>query len=323
MSDNGVKLSIDEQIADFENKNVKFDIYSKEDAKKFLRYNSYFFKLKSYAHNYEKYRKVDMQNMYVNLDFAYLVELSSLDMYLRRIIMGMCLDLEHVLKTRLIYDITNNPKEDGYDIIKRYVDGHYDILVSMYSNIDNSANSELIKKIKEDEDNIPAWKFVEVLSFGRFIELYELYYGTHGGKSYSNLLGSIKFLRNAAAHNTCLLNTMRRPYSIKVKKSMEIMNALAESKKFTTSYKTKMQNPVVHDLVVLLFVYFDILNTSANRSMRDKGIEDLDRLFFEIMPRHKEYFEKNNVLVENYNFICQVITFLKNKRNKQILKNCS
>ena len=36
----------------------------------------------------------------------------------------------------------------------------------------------------------------------------------------------------------------------------EIMNALAESKKFTTSYKTKMQNPVIHDLVVLLFVYF-------------------------------------------------------------------
>lgn len=91
-------------------------------------------------------------------------------------------------------------------------------------------------------------------------------------------------------------------------------------KKFTTSYKTKMQNPVIHDFLVLLFVYFDILNTSANRSMRDKGIDDLDRLFFEIMPRHKEYFEKNNVLIENYKFICQVITFLKNKRNKQILK---
>lgn len=320
MSDTAVKLSIDEQIADFERKNVKFNIYSSEDAKKYLKYNSYYFKLKSYAHNYEKYQKVDMRNMYVNLDFAYLVELSSLDMHFRRLIIGMCLDLEHVLKTRLIYDITNNPNEDGYGIIRKYVDGRYDILSSMYSNIDNSANSELIKKIKENEDNIPAWKFVEVLSFGRFIELYELYYDTYGGKSYANLLGSIKFLRNAAAHNTCLLNTVRRPYSITVKKSMEIMNALADSKKFTTSYKTKMQNPVIHDFVVLLFVYFDILNTGANRSMRDQGIEDLDELFFRVMPRHKEYFIKNNVLIDNYNFICQVITYLKNRRNRPILR---
>ena len=320
MSDTAVKLSIDEQIADFERKNVKFNIYSSEDAKKYLKYNSYYFKLKSYAHNYEKYQKVDMRNMYVNLDFAYLVELSSLDMHFRRLIIGMCLDLEHVLKTRLIYDITNNPNEDGYRIISNYVDGHYEILSSMYSNIDNSANSELIKKIRENEDNIPAWKFVEVLSFGRFIELYELYYDTYGGKSYANLLGSIKFLRNAAAHNTCLLNTVRRPYSITVKKSMEIMNALADSKKFTTSYKTKMQNPVIHDFVVLLFVYFDILNTGANRSMRDQGIEDLDELFFRVMPRHKEYFVKNNVLIDNYNFICQVITYLKNRRNRPILR---
>ena len=320
MSDTAVKLSIDEQIADFERKNVKFNIYSSEDAKKYLKYNSYYFKLKSYAHNYEKYQKVDMRNMYVNLDFAYLVELSSLDMHFRRLIIGMCLDLEHVLKTRLIYDITNNPNEDGYRIISNYVDGHYEILSSMYSNIDNSANSELIKKIKENEDNIPAWKFVEVLSFGRFIELYELYYDTYGGKSYANLLGSIKFLRNAAAHNTCLLNTVRRPYSITVKKSMEIMNALADSKKFTTSYKTKMQNPVIHDFVVLLFVYFDILNTGANRSMRDQGIEDLDELFFRVMPRHKEYFIKNNVLIDNYSFICQVITYLKNRRNRPILR---
>ena len=98
------------------------------------------------------------------------------------------------------------------------------------------------------------------------------------------------------------------------------MNALADSKKFTTSYKTKMQNPVIHDFVVLLFVYFDILNTGANRSMRDQGVEDLDELFFRVMPRHKEYFVKNNVLIDNYNFICQVITYLKNRRNRPILR---
>lgn len=114
MQDNNKrKLSIEEQIADFKEKNIKFELYPEEEAKKFLKYNNYFFKLKSYAHNYSKYSKVELRHKYVNLDFAYLVELSTLDMYFRRVIVGLCLDIEHVLKTRLMYDITKNDDEDG------------------------------------------------------------------------------------------------------------------------------------------------------------------------------------------------------------------
>ena len=39
-------------------------------------------------------------------------------MYLRRLIVGLCLDIEHLLKTRLMRDITNNDLEDGYEIVK-------------------------------------------------------------------------------------------------------------------------------------------------------------------------------------------------------------
>lgn len=314
------KLSIEEQIADLKEKNIKFDIYSEEEAKKFLRYNNYFFKLKSYAHNYDKYSKVELNHKYLNLDFAYLVELSTLDMYLRRLIVGLCLDIEHVLKTRLMYDITKNEEEDGYNIVRKYVEYDYRVLEGIYKNIGNSATTELIKKFHEDEDKIPVWSFIETLSIGRFIELYQYYYGTYGGASYSSYLGSIKFLRNAAAHNTCLLNSLRRPYEIKINKNKDIMDRLDKSKKFTTSYKTKMENPVIHDFVVLLFVYYDILNTNANRSMREKGMNEVKKLFFETMLRRKEYFLKNDVLVEDYKFVCQVIKYLENQRNNAVLK---
>lgn len=318
---NKKKLTIEEQIEDFKEKNVKFELYSEEDAKKFLKYNNYYFKLKSYAHNYCKYSKVEWNHKYINLDFAYLVELSVLDMHFRRLIVGMCLDIEHMLKTRLMNDITFNEKEDGYNIVRKYVESDYTVLANLYKNIDNSATSELIQKFHEDDQNIPVWSFIETLSFGRFIELYNYYYGIYGGASYSSFLGSIKFLRNAAAHNTCLLNSMRRPYGIKINKNKHIMDCLDKSKKFTTSFKTKMENPVIHDFVVLLFVYCDVLNTSANRSMREKGMEEVRKLFFETMLRKQEYFKKNDVLVENYKFICQVINYLENCRNKQILKN--
>lgn len=155
------KLSIEEQIADLKEKNIKFDIYSEEEAKKFLRYNNYFFKLKSYAHNYDKYSKVELNHKYLNLDFAYLVELSTLDMYLRRVIVGLYLDIEHVLKTRLMYDITKNEEEDGYNIVRKYVEYDYRVLEGIYKNIGNSATTELIKKFHEDEDKIPVWSFIE------------------------------------------------------------------------------------------------------------------------------------------------------------------
>ena len=112
------KLTIDEQIEDLKKKGVTFEIMSEEEAKKFLRYNNYYFKLKSYAKNYPINPK---NGKYVNLEFAYLVELSKLDMYLRKIILGMCLDVEHILKTRMLYDLSRNEKEDGYNIVKKYL----------------------------------------------------------------------------------------------------------------------------------------------------------------------------------------------------------
>ena len=81
-----------------------------------------------------------------------------------------------------------------------------------------------------------------------------------------------------------------------------------------------MENPVSLDLVVLLFVYWDILNTNDNRNMRSKGFADLKDLFFNKMKRNEDFFMKNDVLVEDYKFICQVIEYLENCRNKQVLK---
>lgn len=60
------KLTIDEQIEDLKKKGVTFEIMSEEEAKKFLRYNNYYFKLKSYAKNYPINPK---NGKYVNCNF--------------------------------------------------------------------------------------------------------------------------------------------------------------------------------------------------------------------------------------------------------------
>lgn len=89
------KFSVQEQIENLKCKNIKFNVVNEDDAILYLSYNTYYFKLKSFAKSFE-YNETKKQ--YINLDFAYLVELSKLDMYLREYIIKISLDTEHFLK---------------------------------------------------------------------------------------------------------------------------------------------------------------------------------------------------------------------------------
>ena len=307
------KLTIDEQIADLNEKGIGFKIMNEEAAKKFLRYNNYYFKLKSYASNYPVN---PTDNKYVNLEFAYLVELSKIDMYFRKIILGMCLDVEHVLKTRMLYDISCNEKEDGYNIVKKYFWAYSSAKMEIIQKA-NSYNftSNLAEKHADDEE-YPVWQVVELLSFGKFVELYTLYYQEYNSPNYSDYLQSVKFLRNAAAHSNCLLSSIMRPKGEKkFKKTNQLTNALAKAKKEISEHaRVKyMSYPAFHDFVALLFVYNDLLKESANRNMRDRTMNELYQFFCSSDGRvlmHRDYFAKNQVITEAYKFISNVIQYI-------------
>lgn len=312
------KLTIDEQIENLKEKGVVFNIVDEEEAKKFLRYNNYFFKLKSYANNYPLNPK---NGKYVNLEFAYLVELSKIDMYFRKIILNMCLDIEHVLKTRMLYDISCNEKEDGYNIVKKYFWAYPNSKMEIIRKA-NSYNftSNLADKHAEDEE-YSVWNLVELLSFGQFVELYTLYYQEYKSPNYSDYLQSIKFLRNAAAHSNCLLSSIMKPKGEKkFQKTHQLTNALAKAKKDISEHARNkyMSYPVFHDFVALLFVYNDILKVAANRKMRDKSMQDLIHFFCEDEGRvllHRDYFTKNQVITEAYKFIASVIRYIQKQNS--------
>ena len=70
------KLTIEEQINYMRDKSgIKFNIINEEDARVFLGNNTYYFKLKSYAKNYDKHIIGEKNGKYINLEFSYLVEL--------------------------------------------------------------------------------------------------------------------------------------------------------------------------------------------------------------------------------------------------------
>lgn len=313
---NRKKLTIAEQISNMRKKGITFNYIEEKDVSHFLKYNNYYFKLKSYGKNYDKYNSTEKKGQYINLDFSYLQELSTLDMYLRKTIIAMALDIEHALKTQLLYDLSTNDAEDGYSIVNNYLSADYNRVKSLHDKIGKSAATDLIQKRQNNDDCYALWEIVEVISFGEFIDLYQLYYSLYPSKNndFSSYLWSIKFLRNAAAHNNCLLNSLKAPYGITIHKTKDILFEISKIKTISPKSRERwMANPVIHDFVILVYVYLRLIKSQG---IKQTGINRLHWLFDERMLKHKEYFQKNNTIKESYTFVVKIVNYFCNKYRK-------
>jgi hypothetical protein len=323
------KLTIEEQIIHMKDeKGILFSIMSEEDAKIFLQSHTYYFKIKAYAKNYEKYNKGPKAGKYVNLEFAYLKELSTIDMHLRNIIMLITTGVEHYLKTRLLEHFSNNTEENGYDIINAFFSAYPHVETEISRKCENSACSDLVLKY---QDKWAIWNVVEVIPFGDFVNLYLLYNNKyHFDDDIVNCLWSVKFLRNAAVHSNCLINSLRIPYmsspcpknpcSIVRKRNKPCTRTFSKTRKVNSflslhlksnrkidsqTLKTMMSNPVVHDFITTIYVY----NLVSSRTAAKYMMTDLKNLFENRIVRNKDYFAKNQVLLSTYNFVKVIIDY--------------
>lgn len=212
------------------------------------------------------------------------------------------------LKVMLIREISENPDEDGYEIVDRFFSVYPEVKASISAKSENSMCCDLIRKL--EKEGYAVWNLIEVLSFGDLVMLCEVYDQNTGGKNEDlfRCLFAVRCLRNAAAHNNCLLNSMRAPYTRKIKPSM-FLNHFASTIPGikATSREKKMSNPVIHDFVGLLFVYDKIVTSPRTR---EHFADELHQLFDERMVKRKEYFQKNEVLLSSYSFVIKAINQL-------------
>lgn len=303
------KLSVDGQIDHMKNdKAIQFNIIDEDFAREFLKYNTYYFKLKAYAKNYDKYQTGERKGQYINLEFAYLVELSKIDMYLRKFIMKMTLDVEHFLKVQLLRDAADNKNEDGYSIIDELFKNNPRILDNIDRNSKNSACADLVAKYG---GKFAIWNIVEVLSFGDVIRLYQLYYRKYKTKnSMEAYLWSVRFLRNAAAHNNCLLNSLKTPYNVRIKPNRQINSIISRIPGIKpNARRKKMSNPVIHDFVVTLYVFKNIVYSEG---VRKHIMGELKDLIDNRMVKNRAYFEKNDLIKSHYKFIKKIVDYFYN-----------
>lgn len=301
-------LSVDDLIQHCRDKGITFNFISEEDAKRYLSENNNFFKLSSYRKNFSKYTDGVNKGKYEKLDFAYLIELARIDVEVRHILLKMCLDIEHFLKVCLLKVVEENVKmgtEDGYKIVTDFVQTF-------------APDDFLGDKIKQNQKNpycrnlvgkygkvMPIWVFVEILNFGDLKKLIEFYAKKTGWQPPVDFrsLDRVRQIRNAAAHNNCIINDLTVLGS-SIKTPVEITKFLSDAGISSNQRKKKLSNARINQIVHLLYLYDTIVKSPNTRGIR---ISELLGLMDKRMVVHGDYFEGNDILSTTYDFFKKII----------------
>ncbi|MCI6830514.1 MAG: Abi family protein [Clostridiales bacterium] len=305
-------LSVDEQIKRLMNNGIQFEKISIEGAKRYLSNNNNYFKLTSYRKNFIKDQCGRRAGKYIDLDFAYLKDLAIIDMRLRYLLLEMALDIEHYAKLKLLHEIENST-EDGYQIVADYMESlkptdpeepdHYKQLCHELSR--NRGNPYCGNMIKKYDGNYPVWVFIEVIPFGRFAYFYQFCAERLGNKHMHNesyLLLDIRMLRNACAHNNCILNDLI-PTELEKKANLRVLSKLSEAGITKDVRKRKMSNIRVRQITTLLYLHSEIVTSEGVHKAVAKKLHEMTRRMIE----HNEYYKNNDTVRTTMEFFKKVV----------------
>lgn len=300
-------------------KGITFNLVSEAKALKYLFNENNYLRTASYRKNYQKYLNGQNKGKYINLDFGYLKELAEIDSLLRTKLSKACFDLEHDLKIRLLQDSETNQKEDGYKIVENFLKANPYIVGKLEASCTSPFTTNLLNKYftvalvynnqkKRNEYKItafndcPVWVFLELITFGDFIKFYEFYYKVMHIKMPINIsiLKMLKNLRNACAHNNCLIADLQIGTTfVPVELGTFVSNIQTISKK---QRQKKMSCLPVLEFVSVVYS----LNRVASKSALTKHKRELKKLFEKRMLKHKDYFIDNDIIKSNYEFVLKV-----------------
>ena len=303
----GKKLTVPEIISYCkETLGITFNLKSEEEAAVFLAKHNYFFRLKQYADFGEKTKS----GKFINVDFGQMVELSTVDMFLRKLILKMTLDFEHYLKVKIINDSQENPADDGYAVVESFLETHNRVrhLIENLNNSSNFYNRQVFDKYKEKTS---VWSIVEMLGFSDFIDFYAHYYQYfHLKCEYTPHFDSVRRLRNAAAHNTCMISNLKPQNWFKsdIEINFELLGAKLEVGNGVISSCLKV--PVLNDFAVMLSNYVKLISSPK---IKEKTLEEMQEFFNGRMILHKDYFENVNEIKNAYHFAKDVLNYFCKK----------
>ena len=301
-----------------DDKGITFNGISEEDAIIYLSEHNNYLRTASYRKNYEKHTTGINAGKYIQLDFSYLIELSRLDMYLRSQLLQMCIDIEHALKVRIISDIELNPHENGYNIVKSFLKDNPSILRNIAQKADSIFTGNLIEKYFSlcyvfDSDgsfqpevirtDCPVWVLVELLTFKECISFFKYYNAKFPGRISFNFsrLNTIRSLRNACAHNNCLLISLRPGVTHPNQSVSQYISKIASIGK--EERKNKLSCRPLYEIVCLLIEY----NNTVSAPLKTYRMGDLKDFAHNRLVKNYKFFKDNQVIETAIKFFQKII----------------
>lgn len=301
-----------QQVEHLKQKGVRFEKISEEDACTYLERNNNFFRIRSYRTNFEKVAEGARAGQYVNLDFKMLIDLSIIDMLLRNELLPMTLDIEHFAKVNLLREIERHG-EDGYAIVEDFL-AEAD-WVNSEGRTCNRTKDEIARGQssaytsglleKHPEHDYPVWIFMELVSFGTFLRFMKFCADRFGDKRLRDdyyVLQNVKALRNACAHNNCVLNNMigcpaRHNAQPAVTQGLESIGISLSQR------RSKMKNEVFQQIATVLYAHQRWVSEGVRRNRGDSL-----RKFSNRMLKNWEFYKDNGQVVSGFFFILRMIS---------------
>ena len=308
-------MNIDDMIISLKTKNIKFNYINEDEAKNYLMFNNSYYNVLSYEENFERYYINGVfVDRYIDLDFAYLKDMSIIDLRVRFLLLDMILDIEHYLKLRILNMMYAIDQEDGYRVVNLYLENDYNNEKRLHSSIRkkafNSYHKKMFSDIDMDDDkkleDIPIWDFLEIVTMGELVDFYDFFtreYNLKEENKYIYILKEIVKLRNAAGHNTNVLTDLgesdkpQRPH-------MHVIRYLDRCGiRLRARYK-RLSNSKIRQITYTLYMFNKIVTSEGVKKKINKKI---NYLFYKRIPKNKDYYKNNDLLKSIYYYFDKII----------------
>ncbi len=312
-------MRIDELVPYLKSKNIKFEKISEKDAEEYLRNNNNYYNLTSYKNNFLKYPSPagEYEGLYQDLDFAYLKDMAIIDYRVRLLFFKIIIDIEHYLKIRILNLIENIEEENGYKVVNMYLEKDFNnekFPKKVHNSIFKKVGSEYYNKIfsKYDMDknqqleNIPVWEFLEIITFGELVNFYEFFseeYNLENELKNIFILREVVKLRNAVAHNSCVLSELDKKDNLHRADTL-VINYLRECEVGKETRNNKLSNSRIRQMTYTLYMFNEIVTSMG---IKKNVTEDINELFFGRIIYHKEYYNNNGLLKSVYTYFYKII----------------
>lgn len=309
-------MKISDMVSYLKNKNIKFECYKEQEAETYLRENNNYYNVISYKNNFVKYQCGELEGKYIDLDFAYLKDLSIIDYRTRLLLFKMIIDIEHYLKIRILNTIEEIPNEDGYKIVNLYLEHDFNdkehpkrVHESIRRKVTNEYYQKIFSKYDLDKDtkieNIPVWEFLEVITFGELINFFDFftkYYKLDDNK-YIFILREVNKLRNAVAHNSCVLSELDKKDNTHRVDTL-VIKYLKDCRIGKENRNTKLSNSRIRQITYTLYMFNIIVSSEG---VKNNVKHDITKLFYGRIILNGKYYNNNGLLKSIYDYFDKII----------------